>query len=79
MSVDSLKLSNNVCILDRISVADAMYQMNGFLGDVLLFKENDCERPRYLKDFPLKLVMERGDFKKMEHVFTFTFKYSFDE
>ena len=51
--------------------------MNGFLGDALVFENDDIQKPYYLCDLPVGLLKERKDFISMKHLFIVTVNYGF--
>ncbi len=51
--------------------------MNGFLGDALVFENDDIQKPVYLYDLPVGLLKERKDFTNMKHLFIVTVNYAF--
>ena len=75
--LSKFNFSGGVYFLDRVSIIDSLYQMNGFLGDALVFENDDIQKPYYLCDLPVGLLKERKDFISKKHLFIVTVNYGF--
>jgi len=64
-------------IVERSTISDSLYQMNGFLCDVMIF--DDRNATKYYTDLPIKHVMERPEFKSAPHAFIIHLSYGFDK
>ncbi|XP_067937760.1 FAD-dependent oxidoreductase domain-containing protein 2-like [Watersipora subatra] len=64
-------------VIERSTVADSIYQMNGFLCDVMTIDDKSCIR--YFTDLPVKHVMEIPEFRAAQHVFIIYLAYGFDK
>ena len=63
---------------ERSSISDGLYQMNGFLCDVLLVDESDGSMI-YYKELPRKYFLSRNEFSRAKHVFIIYLAYGFDK
>ena len=61
-------------VLKRVTVSDALYQLFGFLGDVLRFSDGKVE---YFRELPLEHALERADFTDGQEILTITLEYGF--
>ncbi|XP_070560945.1 FAD-dependent oxidoreductase domain-containing protein 2-like [Ptychodera flava] len=65
-------------IIERASVDAAIYQLNTFMGDVIIVPDDPKEKVRYYIDMPMDYVKEQDWFKNAKHAFTTYLKYNFD-
>ncbi|KAF6031584.1 hypothetical protein EB796_010109 [Bugula neritina] len=64
-------------IIERSTISDSLYQMNGFLCDVMIC--DDRNATKYYTDLPIKHVMDRPEFKSAPHAFIIHLSYGFDK
>ncbi|XP_070551819.1 FAD-dependent oxidoreductase domain-containing protein 2-like [Ptychodera flava] len=65
-------------LVDRASVDAAIYQLNTFLGDVVIVPDDPKDQLRYYADLPMDYVMEQDWFKNAKHAFTMVHRYNFE-
>ncbi|KAF6031393.1 hypothetical protein EB796_010308 [Bugula neritina] len=65
-------------IIERCTISDSLYQMNGFMCDVMVFDEK-IGVTKYYTDLPFRHVMEKPEFKDAKHVFLLHLSYGFDK
>ncbi|XP_070547254.1 FAD-dependent oxidoreductase domain-containing protein 2-like [Ptychodera flava] len=73
---DALTISKY--IIARVSVCASLYQMQGFLCDVLIIPEEAGKKPRYYEDLPLDYVLSNDYFNSQTHMFITVLKFTFD-
>ena len=65
------------CFVERSSISDSLYQMNGFLCEIMVCDEKG--NTKYYTDLPRNYVMKRQEFRNAKHVFIFHLSYGFDK
>ncbi|XP_070580809.1 FAD-dependent oxidoreductase domain-containing protein 2-like [Ptychodera flava] len=65
-------------IIQRASLDACIYQLNTFMGDVIIVPEDPKDEVQYYTDLPMIYVMEQEWFKNAKHAFTMFLKYNFD-
>ncbi|XP_077998134.1 FAD-dependent oxidoreductase domain-containing protein 2-like, partial [Glandiceps talaboti] len=66
----------STAIIDRVSTAASIYQMNNFLCDVMVVSDDKDSKAEYMTDLPKKYVLENENFKKLNY-FMIVLQYGF--
>ncbi|XP_070560895.1 FAD-dependent oxidoreductase domain-containing protein 2-like [Ptychodera flava] len=64
-------------IIERVSTAASIYQMNNFLCDILVVPDDKKSKAEYLNDLPKQQVIDSDRLKKEKHVFLVVLQYGF--
>ncbi len=63
-------------VVDRVSTASGLYQMNAVLADVVQVKAG---RARYMQEVPLSLMETEGEFTEADFVMSVSLEYGFSK
>ncbi|XP_077999203.1 FAD-dependent oxidoreductase domain-containing protein 2-like [Glandiceps talaboti] len=65
-------------IIERLGICASLYQMQGFLCDVIVVSEDADKKVIYYEDLPFEHVLKNESFMKEKHLFIALLKFTFD-